>query len=89
MRIDKYLKVSRMIKRRQVAKELADNDRIFINDKLAKASSEIKVDDLIKIVFGNKIITIKVKEIREQVNKENANLLFEIIQEEKNNDWSK
>lgn len=86
MRIDKYLKVSRMIKRRQVAKELADNDRIFINDKLAKASSEIKVDDLIKIVFGNKIITIKVKEIREQVNKENANLLFEIIQEEKNND---
>ncbi len=88
MRIDKYLKVSRIIKRRQVAKELADNDRIFINDKLAKASSEIKIGDEILIVFGNKKITVKVLDLKEQVNKENANLLFEIIKEEKN-DWSK
>lgn len=88
MRIDKYLKVSRIIKRRKVAKELADNDRIFINDKLAKASSEIKIGDEILIVFGNKKITVKVLDLKEQVNKENANLLFEIIKEEKN-DWSK
>lgn len=84
MRIDKYLKVSRIIKRRQVAKELADHDRIFINDRLAKASSEIKIEDEILIVFGNKKITVRVLDLKEQVNKENANLLFEIIKEEKN-----
>lgn len=83
MRIDKYLKVSRIIKRRQVAKELADNDRIFINERLAKASSEIKIGDEILIVFGNKKITLKVLDLKEQVNKENSNLLFELIKEEK------
>lgn len=88
MRIDKYLKVSRIIKRRQVAKELADNDRIFINERLAKASSEIKIGDEILIVFGNKKITLKVLDLKEQVNKENSNLLFELIKEEKY-DWSK
>lgn len=86
MRIDKYLKVARIIKRRSIAKELADNERIFINNKLAKASSNIKIDDLITIAFGNKKITVKVLELKQQANKEDAQTMFALIQEEKIND---
>lgn len=86
MRIDKYLKVARLIKRRQIAKELADQERILINNKVAKASSNIKLQDYITILFGNKKITVCVKDIQSQTKKENVNLLFEIIQEEKIND---
>lgn len=86
MRIDKYLKVARIIKRRSIAKELADNERIFINDKLAKASSNIKIDDLITVVFGNKKITVKVLELKQQANKEDAQTMFALVQEEKIND---
>ncbi|HAZ90577.1 MAG TPA: RNA-binding protein [Eubacterium sp.] len=60
MRLDKYLKVSRLIKRRTVAKEVCDAGRVFINDKPAKASTEVKIGDLIRIEYGNRLVTAKV-----------------------------
>ena len=59
MRIDKYLKVSRIIKRRAVAKELGDNDRLKVNGKLAKPSTEIEVGDIIEITFGHRQLTVR------------------------------
>lgn len=82
MRIDKFLKISRIIKRRSVAKELADNDRIYINNKLAKASSLIKVSDRVNIIFGNHNFSFIIKELREHCKKEEAFNLYEIINEE-------
>lgn len=81
MRIDKYLKVSRILKRRAVAKELADNDRILINDKIAKASTTIKVDDTITVIFGNRSLKVKVLLLKEHVKKEESTDLYEIIEE--------
>lgn len=86
MRLDKYLKVARIIKRRQVAKELADNDRIFVNNRIAKASTIVKVDDEIQLFFGTKTVTLKVLELKEHVNKEFAHHMFEILKEERNHD---
>jgi len=83
MRLDKYLKVARILKRRVIAKELAENDRLFLNDRLAKASSEVKVGDTIKIIFGQRIIVIKVLGISEIVNKQEACSLYEVIEERK------
>lgn len=85
MRIDKFLKVSRIIKRRTVAKDITNEDRIFINDKLAKPSTEVKINDIVKIYFGNKIVTIRVKNINDVSTKENALSLYELISEEKVN----
>mgnify|MGYP000329134172 CR=1 FL=1 len=59
MRLDKYLKVSRIIKRRPVAKEVADKGRIKVNGVLAKSSTDLKVDDQIEVRFGNKVLTVK------------------------------
>ncbi|MCF7926527.1 MAG: RNA-binding S4 domain-containing protein [Candidatus Izimaplasma sp.] len=81
MRIDKFLKVSRIIKRRSVAKKVANNDRIEINDKIAKASSEVDTGDIIKISFGNKIVTVKILEILNSTKKEDADSMFEILEE--------
>lgn len=78
MRLDKYLKVSRIIKRRTVGKELASQERVYVNDKLAKPSKEVKVGDIIKIVFGNREITVEIKAIANQV-KKNDEPLFEIL----------
>lgn len=83
MRLDKFLKVSRLIKRRTIAKDVAENDRIEINNKVAKPSSEVKVGDLVKISFGNKIVTIKVTEIQESTKKEAAQNMYEIVSEER------
>ena len=85
MRIDKYLKVARILKRREVGKQLALNERLFINDKLAKPSSEVKVGDIIKIIFGHRMIVVKVLEIRESASKQEAFNMYEILQEEKEN----
>lgn len=60
MRLDKYLKVSRIIKRRPVAKEVADKGRIKVNGVLAKSSTDLKVNDQIEVRFGNKVLTVKV-----------------------------
>lgn len=80
MRIDKYLKNSRIIKRRTVAKEACDQERITINDKVAKAGSEVNVGDVISITFGNKQITVKVLDTKDSQRKEDAEKMYEIIE---------
>ena len=85
MRIDKFLKVSRILKKREVGKQLALNERLFINGKLAKASSEVKLGDIVKIVFGHREITIKVLDIRLTASKEQAFEMYEVIEEIKEN----
>ena len=69
MRLDKFLKVSRIIKRRSVAKEVADKGRIQINGKLAKSSSTLKVGDVLKIQFGNKTLEVKVLALQDSTKK--------------------
>lgn len=83
MRLDKYLKVSRIIKRRTIAKEIADNGRIKINDRIAKSGSQLEVGDLITIQFGNKVVVIKVLELLNSTKKMDALNMFEIISEER------
>ncbi len=79
MRLDKYLKVSRIIKRRTIANEACDAGRVFLNDKVAKASSEVKVGDIIKIQFGNKDVSVEVLDVQETTKKEEAKELFKYI----------
>lgn len=81
MRLDKYLKVSRIIKRRTIAKEVADKGRIKINGVLAKSSTDVKVDDQIEIRFGNKLLTVKVLEMKDSTKKEDALKMYDIISE--------
>lgn len=83
MRLDKYLKVSRLIKRRTLAKEVAENERILVNDKLAKPSKEVKIGDIITIEFGNKIVKVRVASIDNVSKKEDATTLYEFISESK------
>ena len=84
MRLDKFLKISRIIKRRSVAKEVADKGRIQINGKLAKSSSTVKIGDVLMIQFGNKTMEIKVSELHESTKKEDAANMYEIIAENRN-----
>lgn len=79
MRLDKYLKVSRLIKRRTIANEACDAGRVFINDKLAKASANVKVGDTITISFGNKEVKVEVLDVTETVRKEEAKELFKYL----------
>ncbi len=79
MRLDKYLKVSRLIKRRTVANEACDAGRVFINDKPAKASTNVKVGDIITIGFGNKEVKAEVLSLQETVKKEEAKELFRYL----------
>ncbi|MBR1860320.1 MAG: RNA-binding S4 domain-containing protein [Lachnospiraceae bacterium] len=79
MRLDKYLKVSRLIKRRTVANEACDSGRVTINDKVAKASTDVKVGDVIAIAFGNKEVKVRVLDIQDTVKKDEAKELFEYI----------
>lgn len=83
MRLDKFLKNSRMIKRRTLAKEVADQGRITINGKVVKASSPVKVGDELAIRFGQKIVTVRVEELKDIVRKEEAANMFTILKEEK------
>ena len=69
MRLDKFLKVSRLIKRRTVAKEVADKGRVFINDKMAKSSTDVKVGDKIAIQFGNKHVLVQVEALMDSTRK--------------------
>ncbi|RBA01774.1 RNA-binding S4 domain-containing protein [Staphylococcus arlettae] len=86
MRLDKYLKVSRLVKRRTLAKEISDQGRITVNSSVAKAGTDVKVDDELVIRFGQKIITIKVTGLSEHATKENAKGMFELLKEERVND---
>ena len=83
MRLDKFLKISRIIKRRSVAKEVADKGRIQINGKLAKSSSDVKVGDTMRIQFGNKVLEVKANELHESTKKEDAAKMYEIVSEER------
>lgn len=80
MRVDKFLKNSRLIKRRTIAKEACDQERIFINDKVAKAGSEVKEGDVIRIHFGNAQIKARILNISEHSTKEIAATMYEIIE---------
>ena len=79
MRIDKFLKNSRLIKRRTVAKEARDQGRVFVNDKLAKAGTEVNVGDIIRIEFGNSSIQARVLVLSESCKKEDAASMYEIV----------
>ena len=81
MRLDKYLKVSRLIKRRTLAKEASESERILVNDKIAKPSKELKIGDKITIEFGKKQITVKVLSLTPSVKKEDAYNMYELISE--------
>jgi ribosomal 50S subunit-recycling heat shock protein len=81
MRLDKYLKVSRLIKRRTVANEACDASRITVNGRNAKASYDVKMGDEITISFGSKLVTVKVLDIRETTKKTEAIGMYEIISE--------
>ena len=79
MRLDKYLKVSRLIKRRTVANEACDNERVTVNGKVARASYDVKVGDKIAIRFGEKTLTVEVTAVQETVGKADAALLYKEI----------
>lgn len=79
MRIDKFLKNSRLIKRRTIAKDACNQERVFINDKAAKPGSEVKPGDVILIRFGNSEIKARILELRESTKKEDAASMYEII----------
>ena len=81
MRLDKYLKVSRLIKRRTLAKEASESERILVNDKVAKPSKELKIGDIITIEFGKKEISVKVVSLTPSVKKEDASNMYELISE--------
>ncbi|MGT2930426.1 RNA-binding S4 domain-containing protein [Streptococcus dentasini] len=83
MRLDKYLKVSRIIKRRPVAKEVADKGRIKVNGVLAKSSTDLKINDDIEIRFGNKLLTVRVLEMKDSTKKDDAESMYEIISEKR------
>lgn len=82
MRLDKYLKVARILKRRSVSKDMADSERVYVNGKSAKPAYQVKENDLIEIVFGQKKLTVKVLMIKENVRKEDAEHMYEIVSEE-------
>lgn len=81
MRLDKFLKVSRIIKRRSVAKGIADQGRILINNRPAKSSSQVVAGDTLTIKFGNKTETVKVNQIVETTKKSEAENMYKIIDE--------
>lgn len=79
MRLDKYLKVSRLIKRRTVANEACDAGRVSVNGKPAKASVEVKVGDIMEIGFGNRQVRVEITEITETTKKEDAKDMFRYL----------
>ena len=81
MRLDKYLKVSRLVKRRTLAKEISDQGRITVNGSVA--GTDVKVTDELVIRFGQKVITIEVTGLSEHATKENAKGMYELVKEEK------
>ena len=79
MRLDKYLKVSRLIKRRTVANEACDAGRVMINGKTAKAGTDVKVGDVIEIGFGTRTVKVEVLDVQETTRKEDAKELFRYL----------
>ena len=81
MRLDKFLKVSRLIKRRTVANDACDAARIFVNGKAEKASYNVKLGDMITVTFGTKTVTVRVLEIKETTKKADATSMYEVVSE--------
>lgn len=79
MRLDKYLKVSRIIKRRTVANNACDSEHVKVNGREAKASYDVKVGDVIEVSFGERVLKIRVKDIKEHTLKGDASELYEVI----------
>ena len=79
MRLDKFLKLSRVIKRRTVAASAADAGRVLVNGRAAKPGHKLKVGDIVQIEFGGSSLTIRVQELRESIRKEEAETLYEVI----------
>lgn len=86
MRLDKYLKVSRLIKRRTVAQEVSDQGRVYLNGREAKKSSEVKVGDELTIRFGQKSVTVRVESIAETSRKDEAAGMYTVLREESHKD---
>ena len=83
MRLDKFLKVSRIIKRRTLAKEIADQGRVKINGMPAKASTNVVVGDELELTFAHTVLTVKVDAVKDVVRKEDAQTLYHVVKEEK------
>lgn len=81
MRLDKYLKVSRIIKRRTVAKDATNGGIVFVNGKEAKASTKLKVGDTLEITFGEKKMKVRVTDLKDTTKKDDAGTLYEVISE--------
>ena len=79
MRLDKYLKVSRLIKRRTVANEACDAGKIAVNEKPARASYDVKIGDVIEITLGSRSVKVRVLEVKETVRKDDANTMYEAV----------
>lgn len=79
MRLDKYLKVSRLIKRRTVANEACDAGKIEVNGKPARASYDVKIGDVIEITLGSRSVKVRVLEVKETVRKDDANTMYEAV----------
>ncbi len=79
MRLDKFLKISRIIKRRTIAKEVIDLNKVYVNDQLAKPSKEVKVGDMIKVQLGNKELIVRILSLPNTVTKQNTSEMYEII----------
>ncbi len=79
MRLDKYLKVSRVIKRRTVANEACDTEHVTVNGKQAKASYDVKENDVIAVTFGERTLRIRVLDVKEHVGKADASSLYEVL----------
>jgi ribosomal 50S subunit-recycling heat shock protein len=83
MRLDKFLKISRLIKRRTVAKDVSEQGRVWVNGREAKASTTVKVGDEITVQFGQKKVTVQVNSLADHVRKEEADQMYSILSEEK------
>lgn len=83
MRLDKFLKVSRIIKRRTLSKEMSEASRVKVNGKVAKPSTKLKIGDIIEIEFGRSILVVKVNELKDHVLKDDSYMLYDIIEEKK------
>jgi ribosomal 50S subunit-recycling heat shock protein len=81
MRLDKYLKVSRIIKRRTVANDACDAEHVNVNGRRAKASYDVKIGDILEITFGQRTLKLRVKEVKDTVAKADASSMYEIIEE--------
>ena len=81
MRLDKYLKTARILKRREAAKELALQGRITVNGRRAKSGTEVETGDMLVLEFGNRRLTVRILDVKKQVSKAAAALLFEVVEE--------